>query len=119
MNAPAVSVYIVQLPIEFLRWWFLEAPVTIFRVLRWIFAAVAHLFSFKELFTTYFRPWKNEYREGLVRTGIFIGAFIKSWLIVFDIFILSIIFVLELAVLIFWLALPFIAIFAIYGAVFA
>ena len=119
MDAPAVSVYIAKLPIDFLRWWFLEAPLTIFKILRWIFAAFTHLFSFKELFTTYFRPWKNEYREGLVRTAIFIGAFIKTWLIIFDIFILSIIFVIELAIFALWLALPFIVIFAIYGTIFA
>jgi hypothetical protein len=119
MNAPAVSIYIARLPLDFIRWWFLEAPVTIFKILLWIFAAFAHLFSFRELFTTYFRPWKNEYREGLVRTAIFIGAFIKTWLIVFDIFVLSIILVLEITIFILWLALPFIAILSIYGAVFA
>ncbi|HEX7456351.1 MAG TPA: hypothetical protein VF303_02705 [Candidatus Nanoarchaeia archaeon] len=119
MNAPAVSVYVAKIPIDFFRWWFLEAPITLFKILVWIFAASAHLFSFKELFTTYLRPWKNEYRKGLVRTGIFIGAFIKTLLILFDLFIFTILFIVESAVFVAWLALPFIVLFTLYGAIFA
>ena len=119
MNAPAVSLYLAKLPFEFFRWWFWEAPITLIKILRWIFAAFTHLFSFKELFTTFFRPWKNEYREGLVRTAIFIGAFIKSLLIIFDIFILGFIITVEIAVFAGWLILPFLAFVSLYGAIFS
>ncbi|MEX0621551.1 MAG: hypothetical protein WD187_00955 [Candidatus Woykebacteria bacterium] len=119
MNAPAVSLYLAKLPIEFLRWWFLEAPITLIKILRWVFAAFVHLFSFKELFTTFFRPWKNEYREGLVRTAIFIGAFFKSIIILFDIVILGLILIIETGIFIIWMVLPLLAIFSIYGAIFA
>ena len=119
MNAPAASIYLAKLPIEFFRWWYLEAPITLFKILRWVFAAFAHLFSLKELFTTFFKPWKNEYREGLVRTAIFIGAFMKSLIIIFDIFLLTIIFAIEVVVFAIWLALPALAIFSLYGAIFA
>lgn len=115
MLVPALSIYLARLPFEFLHWWFLEAPITLFKILRWTFAAFAHLFSFRELFTTYFRPWKNEYREGLVRTAIFIGAFIKTFLIIFDLFILSLILVVEVAIFVGWMALPLIAVFSLYG----
>src|SRR3990170_738284 len=109
MNTPAVSLYLAKIPLEFLRWWYLDASTTLFKILRWLFAACVHLFSFKELFTTFFRPWKNEYREGLVRTAIFMGAFIKSLLIIFDIFILSLIITVEIAVFAGWLIMPFLA----------
>jgi hypothetical protein len=118
MNAPAVSIYLAKLSIEFFRWWYIEAPVTLLKILRWVFAAFAHLFSFKELFTTFFKPWKNEYREGLVRTAIFIGAFMKSLIIIFDVFILSLILALEIVAFAIWLALPALAIFLLYGAIF-
>jgi len=118
MNTPAVSVYIAKLPLEFLRWWFLEAPITLLKILRWVFAAFTHLFSFKELFTTFFKPWKNEYREGLVRTAIFIGAFMKSMLIIFDLCIFAFILAIEAVVFVAWLALPLLAIFSLYGAIF-
>jgi len=118
MNAPAVSVYLIRLPAEFLQWWFLEAPVTLLKILRFIFEAAVHLFSFKLLFTTYFKPWKNEYREGLVRTGIFIGAFIKTWLILFDVAALTALFVVEATIFAAWLLLPFVVIILLYGAIF-
>ena len=119
MNAPAISVYLAKLPFEFLTWWFLEAPVTLFKILRFIFLAFVHLFSFKELFTTYFKPWKNEYRAGLVRTGIFIGVFIKSLLIIFDLFIFTILLGVEIVIFVGWLLLPFLAVYSLYGAIFA
>ncbi|OGY26634.1 MAG: hypothetical protein A2Z42_01900 [Candidatus Woykebacteria bacterium RBG_19FT_COMBO_43_10] len=118
MNAPAVSGYLIRLPAEFLRWWFLEAPITLLKILKFIFEAAVHLFSFKLLFTTYLKPWKNEYREGLVRTGIFIGAFIKTWLILFDIAALTALFVVEATIFVAWLLLPFFAIILLYGAIF-
>src|SRR3972149_9042329 len=119
MNTPALSMYFAKLPIEFLVWWFLEAPVTLAKILRFIFFAFVHLFAFKELFTTFFRPWKNEYREGLVRTAIFIGAFIKTLLIIFDIFIFSLLGIVEIAVFAGWLILPFLAFVSFYGAIFS
>jgi len=118
-NAPAATLYLARLPFEFLVWWFWEAPGKLVKILKFIFLAFAHLFSIKSLFTTYFQPWKNEYREGLVRTAIFIGAFMKTILIIFDVFILSAILVTEVLVFAVWLALPFFAIVSLYGAIFA
>jgi len=119
MNAPAVSVYLAILPFEFLRWWAIEAPIKLFKILRFIFAAFAHLFSIKELFTTFFQPWKNEYREGLVRTAIVVGVVFKSLLIIFDIFILSVLLAVEILIFISWYALPAFVILSLYGAIFA
>ena len=119
MNTPAISLYIAKLPIDFFRWWYLEASVKLLKILRWVLAAFAHLFSFKELFTTFFKPWKNEYREGLVRTSIFIGACIKMMLIIFDVFILGIIFLVEAGVFLLWLTFPLLIMYCLYGAIFA
>jgi hypothetical protein len=119
MNAPAISIYIAKLPAEFFIWWFLEAPATLFKILKFIFLSFAHLFSFKELFATFFKPWKNEYREGLVKTAVFIGAFIKSILIIFDAVILSLLIALELIIFVGWIILPFLVVYTLYGAIFA
>ena len=116
MNTPAAATYVMRLPIEFILWWYLQAPINLLKILRWIFLAFVHLLSLKSLFTTFFKPWKNEYREGLVRTAIFIGAFIKSFIIIFDVFILMAIFVIEGIVFIIWLTIPALAIFSLYGA---
>src|SRR4030042_5233184 len=119
MTVPAVTIYLAKLPIEFFIWWFWEAPITLLKILKFIFLAFAHLFSLNWLFTTFFKPWKNEYREGLVRTAIFIGAFIKALLIIFDFFILSLLLLVEIIIFLLWFLLPFIAIYSLYGTVFA
>lgn len=119
MKTPALSLYLAKLPAEFLVWWFLEAPITLAKILRFIFLAFVHLFSFKELFTTFFKPWKNEYREGLVRTAIFIGAFIKTLLIIFEIGLFSAVIAVEGLIFLGWLVLPFLAVYSLYGAIFA
>src|SRR4030043_1464619 len=104
MNAPAVTVYLAILPFEFLRWWAIEAPIKLFKILRFIFAAFAHLFSLKELFTTFFQPWKNEYREGLVRTAIVVGVVFKTILIFFDLFLFGVLLALEVVIFVGWFA---------------
>jgi hypothetical protein len=119
MGKPAVSIYLAKLPFIFLRWWFIEAPSTLLKILRFIFAAFVHLFSFKELFTTFFQPWKNEYREGLVRTAVVVGVVFKTILIFFDIFLFGVLLALEVIIFVGWFALPVVVLISLYGAVFA
>jgi hypothetical protein len=119
MQSPALALYLTRLPFDFAHWWFIEAPVTILKILRFIFLAFVHLFSLKELFTTFFKPWKNEYREGLVRTAIVVGVVFKSMLIVLDVFLLSFVLLIEVALFALWISLPFLAVFSLYGAIFA
>lgn len=119
MNTPAAAAYVAKLPIEFIHWWYIEAPITLLKILRWIFSAFVHFFSFKNLFTTFFKPWKNEYREGLVRTAVFIGAFLKTFIIIFDVFILSAIFIVEVIIFLGWLAVPALVILSLYGTLFS
>jgi len=119
MNVPAISTYLAKTPLEFFRWWYTEATVALYRILVFVFFAIVHLFSFKLLFTTYFKPWKNEYRQGLVRTAIFMGAFIKTWLIFFDLILFGILLVSEAFIFVVWLSLPILPILTLYGAIFA
>ena len=119
MSVPAASIYLAKLPYEFFIWWFWEAPITLLKILKFIFLAFAHLFSLKSLFTTFFQPWKNEYREGLVKTAIFIGAFMKTLLIIFDLFTLGLILIIDVIVFVAWFALPVLTFVSLYGAIFA
>lgn len=119
MEKPAVSIYLAKLPFIFLHWWFLEAPQTLFKILRFIFATFVHLFSFRELFTTFFQPWKNEYREGLVHTAIIIGMFFKTILIFFDLFLFGVLLAFEAVIFVGWFALPVIVLLSLYGSIFA
>ncbi len=111
--------YITVLPVTFITWWFLESPKLIFKILTFIFAFVAHQLGYKSLFKTFFKPWKNEYREGLVRFSIFMGMVIKSLLIVIDTVILLVLLISEVFIIVIWVLLPFIVLWGMYASFFA
>src|SRR5260370_225767 len=64
------------LPIIFLKFWYFDAP----RSLIGFFASLNHaffeLFSLPLFLRTYFKPLKNEYRQGLVGFSIAMGLVI-------------------------------------------
>lgn len=72
--------------------------------------AFLHLFSLPLLVRTFFRPWKNEYREGLVGFSIGMGMFIKTFVIAADLFILFFLLVTEVVVFFLFLLWPPVAI---------
>src|SRR3989304_8404149 len=110
--------YAIALPTALLTWWFLESPKLIFKILSFIFAFTAHQVGYKSLFKTFFKPWKNEYREGLVRFSIFMGMFMKSILIFADTVILLILLFLETIFFFVWVILPVIIIWLLYASIF-
>lgn len=84
------------LPILFLKFWFYEAPREIFLYFLSVNSAFLQLFSLPLLIRTFFQPIKNEYRKGLVGFSIGMGMFVKTWLIIFDLAVLSLLLVCEL-----------------------
>jgi hypothetical protein len=114
---PATS-YIVSSPIIFISWWFLESPKIIFKILYFFFAATVHQLGYKSLFKTFFKPWKNEYRKGLVGFSVIMGIAIKSLLIFVESFLILFLLIVETAFFIFWVILPFIVLWGIYAGLF-
>lgn len=100
-----VSFYF-QLPLVFLKFWFLEAPKAQIVFFSSLNRAFLHLFSLSILVKTYFKPWKNEYREGLVGFSIGMGMFIKSIVIIVDITLLLLLLGLELLLTVFFIVWP-------------
>lgn len=93
------------LPLEFLNFWFLIAPGELFEFFLSLNRAFLQLFSLPLLVKTFFKPWKNEYREGLVRFSIGMGMFIKTFVIIADILLLLLLLSLEVLLVagfIFW-----------------
>lgn len=78
----------LTLPLTFLKFWYLEAPIGILGFFGSLNSAFLQLFSLPLLIKTYFKPWKSEYREGLVGFSIGMGIFIKSFVIIADIVLL-------------------------------
>ena len=103
--------FCLKLPLVFLKFWFIEAPVAIIQYAESLNIAYLHLFSLPLLVRTFFKPLKNEYREGLVGFSIGMGIAVKTVLIVVDLLILLFLLIVELCVGILFVLLPFIALY--------
>jgi|SRR3989344_3274575 len=114
---PATS-YITLLPFTFIVWWFSDNVKLTYRILSYIFILVIHLLGYKSLFKTFFQPWKNEYREGLVGFSKLMGAFMKSLMIFTESIILLILLAFEFVIFMVWIFLPIISLWGIYAGLF-
>ena len=86
---------LLLLPFEFLKFWYLEAPFSLLSYFVSLNKAFLQLFSLPLLVKTYFKPWKNEYRQGLVGFSIGMGMFIKSFVIIADLALLLLLLCVE------------------------
>src|SRR3989344_4822608 len=84
-----------MLPLRFLRFWFVDFPNKLIVFFVSLNNAFLQLFSLSLLIKTYFKPWKNEYREGLIGFSIGMGMAIKTFVIIADIVLLFILLVFE------------------------
>jgi hypothetical protein len=96
----------LSLPLMILRFWYLEAPKSILKFFVSLNKAFLGVFSLSLMIKTYLRPWKNEYREGLVRFAIFMGIVIKSLFILADLIIFAGLIVVEILLFIGFLIWP-------------
>lgn len=97
--------------IGFLKFWFIEAPVSIFFLCLSLNKAFLQLFSLPLLVKTYFKPWKNEYRQGLVGFSIAMGMFIKTFVILADLVLFLLLLIVELILAVSFIAWPFATIY--------
>ncbi len=95
------------LPLNFLKFWFIEAPASILSFFLSLNKAFLQLFSLPLLVKTYFKPWKNEYRQGLVGFSIAMGMFIKTFVILADLVLFLFLLIIELVAVISFLLWPF------------
>lgn len=119
--APAFSftAYLLTLPAEFLHWWFIESTFNLLKIMQYVLKQSYNFLGIRLLFKTFFKPWKNEYREGLVRFSLFMGMFFKSMFLFVDVlFFFGLILILGF-IFIFWVLLPFLVLFFAVGGVYA
>lgn len=98
--------FYLSLPLIFVKFWYIESPVLLITFFTLLNQALLKLFSLPLLVRTYFKPWKNEYREGLVGFSIGMGMFIKTFAIVADLTIILGFLVGEIMFSILFLLLP-------------
>lgn len=98
--------YLYIIP-DFFFFWFVKAPRAMIDYFFSLNSAILKFLSLQLLVSTFFKPWKNEYRQGLVGFSIGMGMFIKTFVILFDIAVLFVIILAELMLLAGFLAWPF------------
>ena len=80
---------LLKLPLQILKFWYLEEPKNILSFFVSLNKAFLVAFSLPLMLKTFFRPWKNEYREGLVGFSIFMGIVIKTMFVTADLLIFA------------------------------
>lgn len=96
---------------DFVVFWFVLSPKNLIAFFSSFNSAFLQLFSLPLLLKTFFRPWKNEYRQGLVGFSIAMGMFIKTFVILADTFLFALILSAEVLLVLVFLAWPFATIF--------
>jgi hypothetical protein len=98
---------IFAFPLYILKFWYLEAPKQLLSFFISLDKAFLGVFSLPLMLKTFFRPWKNEYREGLVGFSIFMGVVIKSLFILADLVLFIGLIIFEIILFIGFLIWPF------------
>jgi hypothetical protein len=97
---------ILLFPFIFLKFWYLEAPINILKFFASLNKAFLGVLSLPLMLKTFFRPWKNEYREGLVGFSIIMGMIIKSLFIFADLLLFIGLVLIEISLFLIFLILP-------------
>ncbi len=100
---------ILLLPLNILKFWYLEAPKLLFSFFISLDKAFLGVFSLPLMLKTFFRPWKNEYREGLIGFSIVMGVVIKSLFILADLILFTALIIVEIILFSGFLIWPFAA----------
>ena len=98
---------IFAFPLYILKFWYLEAPNQLLPFFISLDKTFLGVFTLPLMLKTFFRPWKNEYREGLVGFSIFMGVVIKSLFILADLVLFIGLIIFEIILFIGFLIWPF------------
>lgn len=96
----------VSYPFYLLSFWYKDVVVGLFGFFAAFNMYVARLLSYPSLLKTFFKPLKNEYRDGLVLFSICFGVIIKSVLVAVNSLILLFMLLVEVLILLFLVVLP-------------
>lgn len=104
-----------MLPIGFLYFWFIRAPIGLVRYFVQLNTAYFEVFSVFLLLKTFFKPLKNEYRKGLVGFSRGMGMVVKSMIILASLILFIPLLILEFILLIGFLLFPFVTIYLLFA----
>ncbi|MBI2443404.1 MAG: hypothetical protein HYV40_05890 [Candidatus Levybacteria bacterium] len=98
---------LLSLPLTFLKFWYVDALLGLTHFFASLNHAFFQLFSLPLLIRTFFKPLKNEYRQGLVGFSIGMGIVVKTSLILVDLFLFLLLLSFEIMFMFAFLSWPF------------
>lgn len=113
-SALSPAAIVVKLPLWYLSFWFVEAPIALSENLFKLLLALEHFLSVTLMLKTFFRPWKNERRKGYVIHAIAIAATLRFCLIILDLFLLATVLIIGAFAILLLVALPVIGVFFLF-----
>ncbi len=98
------------LPFIFLKFWYFDSPRGMIGFFLSLNHAFFELFSLPLFLRTFFKPLKNEYRQGLVGFSRGMGMVVKTGFIIVDLLLFFVLLSFELSVFVAFLAFPVISV---------
>jgi len=102
------------LSFTFLKFWFFELPIGLIAFFASVNSYFMQLFALPLCIRTYFKPLKNEYRQGLVGFSRAMGIFVKTGLIITDLFLLIALLLIEIIVAVSFTLFPLISVWILF-----
>lgn len=93
-------------PLYLISFWYIDVTKVFVTFFISFNRYLASLLSLPLLIKTFFRPLKNEYREGLVLFSIVMGIIVKTFIIIASTLFISVVLITEVFVVLFILVLP-------------
>lgn len=97
---------LLLLPLIFLKFWFVEAPLRILGFFASLNSAFFEFFSLPLFIRTFFKPLKNEYRQGLVGFSRAAGIVVKTFFIMVSLILFVLLLSVEGAILVGFITFP-------------
>jgi len=105
---------VLLLPFELVKFWYVDAPLEMAGFFVSFNNYFNQLFALSLSIKTFASPLKNEYREGLIGFSRLMGVLVKSAIILTDLLLLIFILLLEIAVIVSFLAFPVITVYLLF-----
>jgi hypothetical protein len=97
---------ILLYPFFVVLFWYKDGLISLLFFLKSLDDYLIRLFSLQGLFSTFFKPLKNEYRKNLVLFSVLFGIAVKLTLIVASLAIIGVFLLVELGIIVFYLVFP-------------
>jgi hypothetical protein len=106
--------FYLSIPLLFLKFWFIDAPLRFIKYFLTVNHATLQILSMPLLLKTFFKPLKNEYRKGLVLFSLVFGMILKSALLFADFIVFGFLLFFEICLIALFVLWPFLTFYILF-----